>query len=666
MEDQDQNAKAIQRSEPTVPIQQDFLFVDASEAKASRQGRRNARSFVMQKARRERPWSTSKQAAKQRAQGSASPRSAGTPPAPSTPNTTTPSPTLESGQQGYFPMFEQTRAGVGERRICSNCGIFVVRHGQTLCPKCILLTPTVSVREPNKGMLDPFGTSCVKITKDVSELLDHFVHEMAPGIIGVDIRRRSTLMKSEWFDTALSNRGFMHSLLSTIALHMFVFGKGTVKTILDHRAKAISAVNKALSAQDRAVRFSDANLGAVFNLLTVEEGLMMPQFRGKATRDEQPNATAMHLNGLREMLHLRGGLGAVGTNRILQAFILWHTTAHAIAAFAAPNPTTLQYIRTANFPHHPRGYVPNFSQHLIGLCRYAGLTESLVELLESVLILAADLNAWYDETESPLDALDIQNYSCVLECLLLAWMSEREPLITPLEGALCVALIIFTVRTTEALKRPSDVHQLHFIASKRLESALNCTTRVEWQSCPDLLLWILSVGGISAEGSAESAWFVHQSSLACAEFNIDSADALLDRLSLCGWVNYKLDESVCHLWDRIVHLRLEPYLNAHSPSIDNASSPPGPLQNSLKENELIDWQTIDWAAVISATPAQEADMSNEGDAKCFFADLTIDQSGRAVNELMCKYMSLIIRVANLDAPENRRPKLRDRNDSGNG
>lgn len=44
----------------------------------------------------------------------------------------------------------------------------------------------------------------------------------------------------------------------------------------------------------------------------------------------------------------------------------------------------------------------------------------------------------------------------------------------------------------------------------------------------------------------------------------------------------------------------------------NADSPPGPLQNNLKENELTDWRTIDWAAVIAATPVQEAEISNEG------------------------------------------------------
>lgn len=173
MEDQDHSAKALRRSQPTVPIQQDFLFVDASEAKASRQGRRNARSFVMQKARRERPWSTSKQAAKQRAQGSASPRSAGTPTSLSTPNTVSSSPTFESSQNGYFPAVEQTSASVFERGICSNCKIFLARHGQTLCPKCVLLAPTDLMREPISGTLDPFGASALKLDKETSELLDH-------------------------------------------------------------------------------------------------------------------------------------------------------------------------------------------------------------------------------------------------------------------------------------------------------------------------------------------------------------------------------------------------------------------------------------------------------------------------------------------------------------
>jgi hypothetical protein len=243
-----------------------------------------------------------------------------------------------------------------------------------------------------------------------------------------------------------------------------------------------------------------------------------------------------------------------------------HSTAHAIASFQAPNTSTLEYISTASFPRHPPGYRPSISQHLTDYCRHAGVKESLNALVESVLILIADLNVWFSDPESPLDPLDIQNFSCVLECSLLTWLRENEHLVTPLEDALCVALLIFTVRTTEAMKLQSHVHLLHFAASKRLEKALNCTIRSEWQYCPDLLLWILCIGAISAEPSPDSTWFVYQTSLACAEFGILSAEALLGRLHLCGWVSYKLNEAVCHLWNRVVNLRLDnrTFLPIHS------------------------------------------------------------------------------------------------------
>jgi hypothetical protein len=234
-----------------------------------------------------------------------------------------------------------------------------------------------------------------------------------------------------------------------------------------------------------------------------------------------------------------------------------HSTAHAIASFDTPEPSTRDYICNGNFPRHPPGYRPNISQHLLDSCRQAGVNDALTDLVESVLILIADLNVWFNDPTNLLDPLDIQNFSCVLECKSLKWLRENENLLTPLENALCVALLIFTVRTTEAMKRRLDIHLLHFAASKRLEQALNCTIRSDWQFCPDLLLWILSIGAISAEGSAESNWFVYQTSLACAELGVSSAETLLGRLNICGWVSYKLDEAVRYLWSRIIDIRLE-------------------------------------------------------------------------------------------------------------
>jgi len=63
----------------------------------------------------------------------------------------------------------------------------------------------------------------------------------------------------------------------------------------------------------------------VFNLLSVEESLLLPVFQGQLGEDgeEEPNQRMIHLNGLKRMVELRGGLGAIKSNRCLQAFILW-------------------------------------------------------------------------------------------------------------------------------------------------------------------------------------------------------------------------------------------------------------------------------------------------------------------------------------------------------
>jgi hypothetical protein len=146
---------------------------------------------------------------------------------------------------------------------------------------------------------------------------------MAPGVIAVDFRRRSTLMRSEWFGTAMSNAGFMHSLLCTAAMHLYMVGRGSIESILYHRAQAIAGINAAISHPDVNVGISDANIGAVFQLLTVEEGLLLPIFEQERIDEDQPNQRAIHQDGLRRMVQLRGGLMALNSNRVLQAFMLW-------------------------------------------------------------------------------------------------------------------------------------------------------------------------------------------------------------------------------------------------------------------------------------------------------------------------------------------------------
>ncbi|KAF2281315.1 uncharacterized protein EI97DRAFT_454521 [Westerdykella ornata] len=576
---------------PSAPVKQDFLFVDTTKsAKSSRQGRRNARSFVMQKARRERPWSTSKHAAKKKkSNGATSPGTVETPDLSHASITPTPSPPLCKPTTQYFPIVESHRYEV-KSEICPECQLFVCWPGHSRCHGCLLLQPPAPLEDIDYRLFDPFGTVSVQMNATVSELLDHFVTEMAPSTIAVDIRRESKLMLRDWFGTALHNTGFMHSLLCTAALHLYIVGRCSMDIITYHKTQAIAAINSAISDPDPNLAISDANIGAVFNLLCVEESLLLP-FLAQEAGQEMLNQREIHLNGLRRMVQLRGGLDSIGSNRILQAFILWHSTAHAIASFDAPYLSTINHISRKCLPRHPPGYSPKISSHLMDYCREARVKESLIELVESVLTLIANLNVWFGDANSPLDPLDIQNYSCVLECLLLNWIRENEDCTNPFQDALCVAMLIFTVRVTEALQHRSHPHPLHHVASIRLQKALNATSCFEWAYCQDLLLWILAIGTISAEGSKDYNWFIRQMSAVCDEYDLHSADAVLHRLHLCGWVSFKLDSAVHAMWNKIVNFRQQT-------STDLALSDiVGPLQSQVPEPNLADWESIDWAAM---------------------------------------------------------------------
>jgi hypothetical protein len=146
---------------------------------------------------------------------------------------------------------------------------------------------------------------------------------MAPVAIAVDARNKHDLMRFHWFGAAIESSAFMHSLLCTIALHQYYVGRGSVDAIFYHKAEAIASVNSALLDKDLKVAVSDANIGAVFNLLCVEENLNSAIFDKKKPDNEQPGQRAMHLNGMRRMIQMRGGLMEIKTNRVLQAFILW-------------------------------------------------------------------------------------------------------------------------------------------------------------------------------------------------------------------------------------------------------------------------------------------------------------------------------------------------------
>lgn len=143
---------------------------------------------------------------------------------------------------------------------------------------------------------------------------------MAVDSVPVDIYKRSSILKSGWFSAALTSEGLMHSVLCSIALHRYAMGLGPFLDISYHKARAVSAVNAMLS--DPESRTSDANIGAVFNLMCVEESLNQPLIKHNETKEgEELDQRIIHLNGLKEMVRMRGGIGAL-ESKTLAGFMM--------------------------------------------------------------------------------------------------------------------------------------------------------------------------------------------------------------------------------------------------------------------------------------------------------------------------------------------------------
>jgi hypothetical protein len=76
--------------------------------------------------------------------------------------------------------------------------------------------------------------------------------------------------------------------------------------------------------QDSLSAISDENIAAVFNLLCVEENLLLPAYAPLSNTQLQGDMKRrlIHMQGLRDMIGLRGGLRAMGSARTLRSFLL--------------------------------------------------------------------------------------------------------------------------------------------------------------------------------------------------------------------------------------------------------------------------------------------------------------------------------------------------------
>lgn len=157
-----------------------FLFVDPYDGSGAKKGRRSARSFVMQKARREKPWSTSKNAQNRRraAKGNVIVKTSSTSPQHDEATQSSASPRdLVKLSDSLSPAWCSETPDDKETRTiskCQACGIYV--NGSSLCVKCSLHRFLLSGSRPYtvaSGRVDPFGMLPITMNRKTDALAIH-------------------------------------------------------------------------------------------------------------------------------------------------------------------------------------------------------------------------------------------------------------------------------------------------------------------------------------------------------------------------------------------------------------------------------------------------------------------------------------------------------------
>jgi hypothetical protein len=397
---------------------------------------------------------------------------------------------------------------------------------------------------------------------------------MAPGSIPIDIHGKSDKLRSIWFKTALNSEACLHAVLTGAAGHLYFLGACPKETLVHHKARTVVAVNNSLS--DPTLGVEDANIAAVFSLLCIEE-IMRPVFIHAEEADyiEGAQQRDIHLDGLLRMVQLRGGLRNLGSNPVVQSFLLWHATQHAIASFDQPYVTIEEPDgRIPRYPGSPETFKAVRSSKMTSWCYAHESSPGLMDLVIDVQMYTVDLNNWYQDCDSSLDALDLQNQSCLLQCRLLRHLegyasnyegpkgdAQRQQI---WEEAFCVALLMFVSRISRQDVAPS-FDPLHHTAVGRLHASMTdfIIRRYVEQWCFNehmaLSYWIMVIGAICAQGHETEDIFIQR----CAAFipypqNTNGPTTFAEftsRLREFAWVGCKLDLAARQVWDAMVGQR---------------------------------------------------------------------------------------------------------------
>ncbi|KXJ94857.1 hypothetical protein Micbo1qcDRAFT_160160 [Microdochium bolleyi] len=559
-----------------------FVFVNTTgdSSTAGHKASRSARAFVMRNARAARPWTTRSKASQaqdaahsgdqhdgdEHGAGERKLSDAGsevssdqkTPAArkPRKGSTTDKPQTRKRRPQQYSPKNRKPSTS----RICPRCQHELETaespDAEPQCATCSASLAVVTSQTVLSGKIDPFNMTSVKMDGPTSYLLEFFMKAVSPQIVpmaGSAISHSATI-HAHWVVPSLQQSAFMHAMLSLIALQLSILQPKRTQLrslVQHHKMHAIKKVQEGLADPVKAV--SDENIAAVFNLMCIEENLFLPEVPQTEELHADQRQRIAHMNGLKEMIRLRGGVHGLASSKMLQHLIVRHTVPQVgicwHKSFLLPRGLVGQMYK--GYPASSPSYKK--PAPMTRLFSELGFDEDLVHLVKIMECLEHDRKAWTKAPdEHEWDALDVQTIYSMMISHFIRWYieSEEENKLRPAQGlvSLCFIQSIAFLGGGKAPMASGPVTVLSRM--KRMFDAEDDPLQGLHSTGVDLWIGILAV--LSSDGHPiyeDQFWRIYLEAVRNqGDRTMDSFEDVKDAMHICMW-NTMMDLPARIVWD---------------------------------------------------------------------------------------------------------------------
>ncbi|KAF2622230.1 hypothetical protein BU25DRAFT_213188 [Macroventuria anomochaeta] len=386
-------------------------------------------------------------------------------------------------------------------------------------------TSMVVLTNPGIQSFDPFDTyPKTRLPRPhVQRLIQHFLSHIAFQYYPLDLDITSNPFVVSWWPLALADPALFHVSLQTASLDIDLRAQKGFANSEILMADSVSLVRQKIA--DPTAALQDETMDSVVTLAAIEYG--------KGNTD----VSAMHVDGLKRLVQMRGGINNVKSVTPLTArMVAW---------------VCMIVMQTPQFPAQDN---LGCGDGIAPISQWYEATSNIRVLAPTVLdipLLDPDitdalcrLHNLFDSSQYTLSSTDLHDLTCYVVHKLLLWTPQPQ-----LNSFLCDLTASGIVRHALVLYL-LIIHGPTYFSHARLQyaTALKLQAQMEhaWFnmlfSHGSLALWLLSVGMVASDGTPEGQWFVTQARIAAGALNLQTWDDIVVRFKEIVWLNSRTAE----------------------------------------------------------------------------------------------------------------------------